>query len=479
MGENTMLDALDAAEGFSWHQWQMIAAATFAMLLDYLDYFLVGFVLTYIIGPWHLNLWQSSTILLSSGLGGVIGAPFFGWLADGGAGRRKVFLLTIGVFTASTAALVVTPENSSYGWIYLTAFRFLIGFGAGGLTCVLVPLVQELVPTRKRGVISGLVTSSVPIGFLVGAILVATLAPIIGWRGLTAICVLFGLIPLLIRGWVPESPHWLIRQGRLAEARESIAWAIDVPVASIPYDDSGVVEKQVNLKDLFGYPKRVASTWLINLGSQTGYYGITLWTPVLLVQFLSVRPERAAFYMMFVTMAAFAGRIVLSMLSESIGRRVTGMLCSLGAVSFLLIVAWVGDALLGATVLLLALLMATYFFGEGCFAVVLPYSAEVWPSNLRTLGMGSAYGFGGIGKIIGPMGLALIGSGSSLPRAAAGIHIQSVFFYFASWYGLCGLAYLFLGVETKGQSIEAISKNLDEGTASDHSAPARSPTPLR
>src|ERR1700752_4475855 len=90
------------------------------------------------------------------------------------------------------------------------------------------------------------------------------------------------------------------------------------------------------------------------------------------------------------------------------------------------------------------LLAVGFFFADGGFAIVGPYAAEVWPSNLRTLGMGSAYGFGGIGKIIGPMGLALIGSGSSLPRAAAGIHIQSVFFYFASWYGLCGLAYLLL-----------------------------------
>ena len=40
------------------------------------------------------------------------------------------------------------------------------------------------------------------------------------------------------------------------------------------------------------------------------------------------------------------------------------------------------------------------FFADGGFAIVGPYAAEVWPSHLRTSGMGSAYGFGGIGKIL-------------------------------------------------------------------------------
>ena len=54
------------------------------------------------------------------------------------------------------------------------------------------------------------------------------------------------------------------------------------------------------------------------------------------------------------------------------------------------------------------ILAVTFFFADGGFAIVGPYAAEVWPSHLRTTGMGSAYGFGGIGKIIGPVGLALI-----------------------------------------------------------------------
>jgi MFS transporter, putative metabolite:H+ symporter len=93
-----MLDALDAQDRLTTRQWKLIAAATFGIVLEFLDYFLIGFILAFVIGPWHLNLWQSSTILLSSGVGAMIGAALFGWLADK-IGRRKVFLTTIGLFT--------------------------------------------------------------------------------------------------------------------------------------------------------------------------------------------------------------------------------------------------------------------------------------------------------------------------------------------------------------------------------------------
>jgi putative MFS transporter len=470
-----MLDALDAQDRLTTNQWKLVVAATFGIILEFLDYFLIGFVLAFVIGPWHLSLWQSSTILLSSGVGAMIGAALFGWLADK-IGRRKVFLMTISLFTTGTAALIVTPDSAEYGWLYLTAFRFFVGFGAGGLYCVDLPLVQEFVPSRKRGLISGLVTSAVPVGFLLGSALVAFLAPSIGWRGLMAICVGLGLVTLLMRSWIPESPRWLLQNDRREEARKAVAWALNVPAQTLSLDSRQVVEAPPKIADLFRYPRSIAVSWLTNLGAQTGYYGLTLWSPVLIVQFLKVRPEQAAFYMIFVTLAAFAGRITISFLSESIGRRASGMLCSFGAVACLLVAAWFGNALLGATVLLLALLMASYFFGEGGFAIVGPYSAELWPTHLRTMGMGSAYGFGGIGKFVGPMGLAVIAGVSAAPNTA-GVSVQTAFLYFAIWYALSGLAYMLLGIETKGQSIEAIARRLDEGRRSTDVRVGQRPSP--
>lgn len=274
-----------------------------------------------------------------------------------------------------------------------------------------------------------------------------------------AICVALGLVTLLLRSWVPESPRWLLQNGRPDEARQAVAWALNVEPESLPRGARQTVESAPSMTHLFRYPRSLAVSWLTNIGAQTGYYGLTLWSPVLIVQLLKVPPARGAFYMIFVTLAAFAGRVATSFLSESIGRRMAGALCCFGAVVFLLIGAWLGVALTGATVLLLALLMATYFFGEGGFAVVGPYSAEVWPTRLRTMGMGAAYGVGGIGKIIGPLGLAVIVGAST--SDASQITAQKAFLYFAIWYALSGLAYALLGIETKGRSIEAIEQGLE------------------
>ena len=107
------------------------------------------------------------------------------------------------------------------------------------------------------------------------------------------------------------------------------------------------------------------------------------------------------------------------------------------------------------------ILVAAFFFADGGFAIVGPYAAEVWPSNLRTSGMGSAYGFGGIGKIIGPLGLALIvGSHNFVKPDVPLSEIPAAFFYLGAWYMLAGAVYLLLGIETKGRSIEQIDRAL-------------------
>src|SRR6266850_1814424 len=84
----------------------------------------------------------------------IIGAYVWGWLADR-IGRRKVFIGTVLNFSIATGLLYFTPDN---GWIYLAIMRFFVGTGVGGLYCVDLPLVQEFMPSSKRGWVGGLVT---------------------------------------------------------------------------------------------------------------------------------------------------------------------------------------------------------------------------------------------------------------------------------------------------------------------------------
>jgi putative MFS transporter len=101
------------------------------------------------------------------------------------------------------------------------------------------------------------------------------------------------------------------------------------------------------------------------------------------------------------------------------------------------------------------------FFVDGGFAIVGPYAAEIWPSHLKTSGMGSAYGFGGIGKILGPVGLALIvGSGNYLKPDVPLPAIPIAFLYLGCWFLMAGVVYYFFGLETRGKTNEQIDREL-------------------
>ncbi len=453
-----MFEILDRRQSLTRNQKRIVTVAILGDMLEFFDYFLIGFVLAFVVGPWKLTFLQSAIVLLSSGIGAMFGAVFWGWMADR-IGRRPVFNLTILNFSLATGALYFTPDG---GWIYLTLLRTVVGFGVGGLYCVDLPLVQEFMPASKRGFIGGLVTAFIPIGVMIGSLFGAYLAPAVGWRGLFAAGVLPARAVLVGRMWVPESPRWLIRQGRTADAKRSLAWALKMDPADLP--DPTPAESVVvrtNFMELFKYPRSLAVSWLGNLGAQTGVYGVTLWAPTLFVLVLHVSPAEAAKAMIGLTVGGVIGRFAFSWFSDKVGRRKAGGLLGFGAAVFIALAGIChAGTILGVSAFWLLLIVA-FFFADGGFAVVGPYAAEIWPSHLRTSGMGSAYGFGGIGKVIGPLGLALVVGSSNVVKPEATLDaIQPAFLYLASWFVLAGAVYLFLGIETNGRSMEQIDAEL-------------------
>src|SRR5215469_4458187 len=171
--EEAVLELLEQQQRLTGNQRKIVFAAILGDALEFFDYFLIAYVYAFIVGPWQLTFGQSAIVLLTSGIGAVPGAAFWGWMADR-IGRRKVFVATVLNFSLATGLLALTPERD---WIYLSVFRFFVGFGVGGLYCVDLPLVQEFVPTSKRGMISGIVTAFIPVGTGFGAVLGAFLAP--------------------------------------------------------------------------------------------------------------------------------------------------------------------------------------------------------------------------------------------------------------------------------------------------------------
>jgi len=449
-----MLELLERQTRLTANQWKIIGTANLGDMLDFFDFFLIGYVLAFIIGSWHLTFGQSATILLSSGLGAVPGAFFWGWMADR-IGRRKVFIATALNFSLATGIMALTPDQG--GWIFLTVFRFFVGFGNAGLLAVDIPLVQEFVPSSKRGWVSGLTTTLLPAGNLLGAVAGAYLAPIIGWRGLFVVGLLPALLVLMIRVWVPESPRWLLRKGRFDQARQSVAWALQIDPRAIPLPTEIPPEvRPTPWRELFRYPRSVAAGCLTAL-SQTGGVGLLLWITTLFVLVLKITPAEASYLMIYVSAVGIAGRLVCSYLCDALGRRASGIVIGFGGALTMALAGYLHDAYVGTASVFFLLIMIQRFFGDGSYAIIGPYLAEVWPAGLRTSGMGLAYGGGNLGKIIGPLGLALIvGSSNYVSPKATLAAIFPALLYLAFWYAQAALAFWLLGFETKGRSIEEI-----------------------
>jgi putative MFS transporter len=393
---------------------------------------------------------------LASGIGAPIGSLFWGWMADK-VGRRRVMILTVLNFSLATGAMAFTPDG---GWLFLALCRFFVGVGVTGLYTVDIAIVQEFVPARRRGWITGLTTSLLPVGTLLGAVAGAWLEPAVGWRGLFIVGLLPALMTLVIRAWVPESPHWLIGKGRIAEARQSLAWALMVDPETIRLPTDVATQTPVRWTELFRFPRSMIAACLTGI-SQTGTVGLTLWLTTLLVLVLKIGPNQASSMIVWFGAVGIFGRLFCSWLSDAVGRRPAVVFSCVLAAGAMSLAGYLNDIYIAGVSVFYAMVLLQNFFGSGQYAIVGPYMAEVWPSRLRASGMGLAYGFGNLGKFIGPAGLAIIAGSDSFisPKATLDALIPAMN-YFGFWYLLAAAAIWFVGFETRGRTIAEIDDSL-------------------
>ena len=463
-----MLDLLEQQQKLTKNQWKIAGAATLGDMLDFFDFFLISFVLGYVVKNWHLTFGQSGAILLASGISAPFGSLFYGWLADK-IGRRTALVAAVLNVSIATGAMALTPEG---GWQYLVACRFVVGFGVTGLYSVDITLMQEFSPASKRGWFTGITTTMLPAGSLLAALLGYFAAPYIGWRGMVATGLLPALLCLYIRIFVPESPHWLLRKGRVEEARQSLAWAMEIDPASIPLPATLPPAEQTRWIELFRYPRNIVAGCLTGL-TQTGGVALSLWLIALFVMVLNITPQQASKLAIFVALAAIAGRFFCSWISDAWGRRLSGVLCCVVSAGFMALAGYLHDVFVGSVSMFFVMILLQSFLGSGNYTIVGPYMGELWPARLRGSGMGLVYGVGNLGKFIGPAGLALIAGSDNFvsPKATLDALIPG-FNYFASWYILGALAFWLIGMETRGRTIDEIDAELNKPRVSSERVPA-------
>src|SRR5277367_4086320 len=451
-----MLELLDQQTKLTANQWKIAGAATLGDMLDFFDFFLIGFVLAFVVKEWHLTYGQSGAILLASGVSAPFGSLMYGWMADK-IGRRTALITAVLNVSIATGAMALTPEG---GWIYLVICRFFVGFAVTGLYSVDITLMQEFSPASKRGWFTGITTTMLPAGQLLAALLGAFAAPYIGWRGMVAVGLLPAFLCLYIRAFVPESPYWLLRQGRVEEARRALAWALKMDPDKIALPAVPLTIEHTRWLEIFKYPRSIIAGCLTGL-TQTGGVALALWLVTLLVMVLKITPAEASKLVIWVSLMAIAGRFFCSWISDAWGRRTSGVVSCLIAALFMSLAGYLHSVFIGGWSMFFVMILLQSFMGSGNYSIVGPYMGEMWPARLRGSGMGFVYGVGNLGKFIGPAGLALIAGSSNFvsPQATLDALVPG-FNYFAFWYVLGAAAFWFVGFETGNRSIAEIDAEL-------------------
>src|SRR5438034_6332624 len=166
-------------------------------------------------------------------VGAVSGALVFGYLTDR-LGRRKLFMVTLGIYLAATAATALSWDF----WSFAT-FRVLTGAGIGGEYAAINSAIQELIPARYRGRTDLAINGSFWLGAALGALGAIVLLrpgllpPDWGWRAAFGIGAVLGAFILVLRRWVPERPRWPTLHSRTEEC-EAVLCGIEERVLARP-----------------------------------------------------------------------------------------------------------------------------------------------------------------------------------------------------------------------------------------------------
>src|SRR5262245_32304250 len=424
---------------------------------DAMDSAVIAFVLPVVIPQWSLTSVDAGVLASATYIGYFFGAFAAGTLGDL-IGRRRIMMWALAIYCITSLVSAFVSSFMPFFWL-----RVFAGVGTGAESVIVAPFLSEFVPKNYRGRFIGGLAGFFSFGFFGAAVLGYALVPAAAWGWRLAIVIT--ALPIVMLLWwrraLPESPRWLESRGRISEAdammiriEEEIKrrhqQALPQPEPVSPPDTGGVARSAGavtvwnNLATLVGPPlRRVAvMTWALWLSITFSYYSFFTWIPTLLVQ-SGMTITRSFAYSISIYGAMIPGYYSAAYFNDRIGRRAT-------IVSYLLLggAAAIGLATAKSNQQIILAGVCLSFFMNGVYAGVYAYTSEVFPTRIRTTGVGLASAVGRLGAISAPI---LVGA--IFPR-----------FGFAGVFGVTTLVLLvgavvvlLFGVRTDGRSLEAIA----------------------
>ncbi|WP_411957216.1 MFS transporter [Paracoccus homiensis] len=398
------VDEALAKGGIGAFQWRLLAIFGMVWAADAMQVIAVGFAWPSVAASFGLDRVTALQIGTVFFLGMFVGAFVFGRLADR-VGRRGILLLTVAMDAVFGLASVLAGD-----FTLLLILRFLTGIAVGGTLPVDYAMMAEFLPPRNRGRWLVWLEGFWAIGTIIIA-LTAWIASSAGiadtWRWIFAVAALPALIGFWLRWWIPESPMFLIRNGRQAEARQVVNRVLRAngadPIADevqiVPAPVAASAERSILSPGLRRASLGVMAVWfLVSLS----YYGVFVWVPGQLAT-EGFGFVRGFGFVVILALAQVPGYALAAWGVEALGRRATlmGFLLLSAAGCFLFTIAGSSAVLVAGSLILMSFALL------GTWGALYAFTPELYPTNLRGTGMGTASAVARLGGILAPSLLAI------------------------------------------------------------------------
>tara|TARA_R110002073_G_scaffold267898_3_gene431145 strand:+ start:207 stop:1523 length:1317 start_codon:yes stop_codon:yes gene_type:complete len=401
-------------------------------------------------------LWGSSdmfhgVVVIGMALWGTVIGAFFGGIPTNKLGRKKT-LVWIGVlYTISAIGSALANDPITFA-----VFRFIGGLGVGASTIAAPAYISEIAPAKDRGKLVGLYQFNIVFGILV-AFLSNYLLNNIGenaWRWMVGVEAIPAAIYTLFVLTVPKSPRWLLTKFRNSEA---------VSVLKIINPDQNPEKLMMEIKDementvpkenifLKKYRFPLTLAFLIAFFNQlSGINALLYYAPRILAE-AGLEESSALLSSIGVGVTNLIFTLLGIYLIDRLGRKQLMYICSFGYIISLSLVsaAFFLSWEVSAMPIFLFMFIAAHAIGQG--TVIWVFISEIFPNHLR----GSGQSFGSSVHWI----LAAIVP-SLVPVLFSTIGAGMVFLFFAIMMGFQLLFVIFMMPETKGVTLEELSKKL-------------------
>lgn len=357
----------------------------------------IGMAITALSADLHLSTLMQGLIGASPLIGIFVGGPLFGWVADR-VGRRPVFMVDMLIFLIGSVLQFFVQDGGE-----LFVIRLVMGIAIGGEYAIGAPLLSEYTSSRNRGRLLSSLEVSWYLGYMLAIMVGAALQHVHdGWRWTLSSSAVIAVFCFALRKGVPESARWLYSKGRVDEADALIAkYGMEVDAEAEIAD----AEKGNSLRILFSR-KHIRSTVFASVFWAClvlPYFAIgTFWDTVFAALGLG---DDATLALIVYSVTAVLGVIAGCLVVDRIGRRRLLIPPFWITAASLLVVALFP----GTTALVVIGFLFFIFLNAASSALTAVYPLEVFPTAIRTTGVGFAAAMSRVGAAIGtfllPIGL--------------------------------------------------------------------------